>query len=42
MHESQRATGLTEDKYIAIRIHYHQLADTLKENPSKIVLLKYV
>lgn len=42
MNEGRIATGLTEDQYIAIRTHYRQLADTLKENPSQIVLLNHV
>lgn len=42
MNEGLIATGLTEDQYIAIRTHYRQLADTLKENPSRIVLLNHV
>lgn len=42
MNEGLIATGLTEDQYIAIRTHYRQLADTLKKNPSQIVLLNHV
>lgn len=42
MHEAQRATGLTEDQYIALRIHYARIAETYKKDPDKKILLNRV
>lgn len=42
MHEAQRATGLTEDQYIALRTHYARIAETYRKNPDKEILLNRV
>ena len=36
------ATGLSEDKYIAIRTHYRQLADAIKQDFNKGILLNHL
>ena len=37
--EGRNATGLTEDKYVAIRTHYREFLKTTKEEPGKEILL---
>ena len=40
--EARIATGLSEDHYLAIRIHYRQLADDYKNNTNKDILLNHL
>lgn len=42
MHEAQKATGLTEDQYIALRIHYAEIAEAYRKYPDKKILLNRV
>lgn len=39
---AREATGLTEDQYYAIRTHYKQLAEMVKNDKSKDILLSRV
>lgn len=39
---AREATGLTEDQYYAIRTHYTQLAEMVKNDKNKNILLPHV
>lgn len=39
---AREATGLTEDQYYAIRAHYTQLAEMVKNDKNKDILLSRV
>lgn len=40
--EGRLATGLEFDVYIAIRVHYREIAQIAKEQPSKEILLNHL